>query len=71
VLGPAIALRLHSGRAASDEYVFRRIADVMAFEKWKASLPKTDFGFQLAGALGKLRYGARRTARPAEPPPSV
>jgi ubiquinone biosynthesis protein COQ9 len=59
VLAPAIAIRLASGRAAADEYVFRRIADVMAFEKWKAGLPKTDIGFQLAGALGKLRYGLK------------
>jgi ubiquinone biosynthesis protein COQ9 len=69
VLGPAIAIRLASGRDAADDYVFRRIADVMAFEKWKAGLPKTDIGFQLAGALGKLRYGVKRT--PEGPPPSV
>ena len=71
VLGPAIALRLHSGRAASDDYVFRRIADVMAFEKWKAGLPKADLGFQVAGALGKFRYGVKRAPRPDQPPPSV
>lgn len=71
VLGPAIAIRLHAGRAAADDYVFRRIADVMAFEKWKTSLPRTDIGFQLAGALGKLRYGVKPPPRPAEPPPSV
>ncbi len=71
VLGPAIAIRLASGRAAADDYVFRRIADVMAFEKWKAGLPKTDIGFQLAGALGKLRYGVKPAPRPTEPPPSV
>jgi ubiquinone biosynthesis protein COQ9 len=59
VLGPAIAIRLASGRGAADDYVFRRIADVMAFEKWKAGLPRTDLGFQLAGALGKLRYRTR------------
>ena len=59
VLGPAIAVRLHSGRSAADEYIFRRIADVMAFEKWKAGLPKTDIGFELAGALGKMRYGIK------------
>ncbi len=71
VLGPAIAIRLASGRAAADEYVLRRIADVMAFEKWKAGLPKTDLGFQLAGALGKVRYGTKRPPRPEGPPPSV
>jgi ubiquinone biosynthesis protein COQ9 len=58
-LGPAIAIRLASGRTAADEYIFRRIADVMAFEKWKAGLPKTDIGFELAGALGKVRYGVK------------
>ena len=71
VLGPALAIRLHAGRAAADDYVFRRIADVMAFEKWKAGLPKTDLGFQIAGALGKLRYGVKPPPRPSEPPPSV
>lgn len=71
VLGPAIAIRLASGRADADAYVFRRIADVMAFEKWKAGLPKTDFGFQLAGALGKVRYGVKPAARSEGPPPSV
>ena len=71
VLGPAMAIRLASGREAADDYVFRRIADVMAFEKWKAGLPKTDLGFQLAGALGKLRYGVKPPPRPAEPPPSA
>jgi ubiquinone biosynthesis protein COQ9 len=71
VLGPAIAIRLASGRAAADDYVFRRIADVMAFEKWKAGLPKTDLSFQLAGALGKVRYGVKPAPRPEGPPPSV
>jgi ubiquinone biosynthesis protein COQ9 len=71
VLGPAIAIRLASGRGAADEYVFRRIADVMAFEKWKAGLPKTDLGFQLAGALGKMRYGVKPPPRSEGPPPSV
>jgi ubiquinone biosynthesis protein COQ9 len=66
VLGPAIAIRLASGRTAADEYIFRRIADVMAFEKWKAGLPKTDLGFELAGALGKMRYGVK--PRPTQQP---
>jgi ubiquinone biosynthesis protein COQ9 len=68
VLGPAIAIRLASGRAAADDYVFRRINDVMAFEKWKAGLPKTDLGYQIAGALGKLRYGLK--PGPNNPPAS-
>ena len=57
VLGPAIAIRLASGREAADAYAAHRIADVMAFEKWKAGLPKKDFAAQLAGVLGQLRYG--------------
>jgi ubiquinone biosynthesis protein COQ9 len=57
VLGPALALRLSQGREASDHYVFRRINDVMTFEKWKAALPKAALGAQIAGALGRLRYG--------------
>jgi ubiquinone biosynthesis protein COQ9 len=71
VLGPAIAIRLASGRAPADEYIFHRIADVMAFEKWKAGLPRTDLGFQLAGALGKVRYGVKPAPRAEGPPPSV
>jgi len=63
VLGPAIAIRLASGRAAADAYVAHRINDVMAFEKWKAGLPKMDLGAELAGMLSKLRYGK------AAPPP--
>ncbi len=42
----------------------------MAFEKWKAGLPRTDLGFQLAGALGKLRYGLKRPPQ-GEPPPNA
>ena len=69
VLGPAIAIRLTSGRPAADDYVFRRIADVTRFESWKAGLPKTDLGLQLAGALGKLRYGLK--PKPDAPPPAA
>jgi ubiquinone biosynthesis protein COQ9 len=69
VLGPAIAIRLASGRDAADDYVFHRIADVMAFERWKASLPKTDLGFHLAGALGKLRYGVKPAPGASQTPP--
>jgi ubiquinone biosynthesis protein COQ9 len=57
VLGPAIALRMSSDRDAAEHYVFGRINDVMAFEKWKAALPKTGMGGRIAAALGGLRYG--------------
>jgi ubiquinone biosynthesis protein COQ9 len=64
VLGPAIALRLNTGPEAAKTYVDRRIADIMAFEKWKAGLPKTDIAAQAAGMLGKLRYGLKPKATP-------
>ena len=67
VLGPAIALRLSAGRHAAEHYVFRRIGDVMTFEKWKAGLPKVDLGFKVAGGLGKLRYGLK--PKPSQTPP--
>lgn len=59
VLTGAVAIRLQSGRAAALDFVDRRIGEVMAFEKWKAT---TKFNPQLAlhaaaAALGKLRYG--------------
>jgi ubiquinone biosynthesis protein COQ9 len=68
VLGPAIAIRLASGREAADAYVAHRIADVMAFEKWKAGLPKTDLAAQVAGALGQWRHGFKAGS---EQPPAA
>ena len=64
VLGPAIAIRLGSGRDAADAYVAHRINEVMTFEKWKAGLPKGDIAAQVAGALGQLRYGFGAGPRP-------
>jgi ubiquinone biosynthesis protein COQ9 len=58
ILGSALAVRLSSGPAAAEAYVNGRIGEVMAFEKWKAGLPKADaLAAQAAGALGKMRYG--------------
>ncbi len=62
--GPAIAIRLASGREAADAYVGRRISDVMAFERWKTGLPKTDIAAHIAGALGRVRYGFKGSAEP-------
>jgi ubiquinone biosynthesis protein COQ9 len=61
VLTGALAIRLSSGRAASLAFVDRRIDNVMAFEKWKATtrLRPSQFVSGLASALGKMRYGAR------------
>jgi len=58
ILTGAVAIRLQSGRDAAAEFTARRIENVMAFEKWKAT---TRFkpSEALAGAarfLGSLRY---------------
>jgi ubiquinone biosynthesis protein COQ9 len=57
ILSSTLAIRLSSGRAVASAYLSRRIANVMAFETWKAGLRPADLGAQLAGALGRLRYG--------------
>lgn len=59
ILTGAVAIRLQGGRAAALAFIDRRIADVMAFESWKAT---TRMRPQLAlhaaaAALGRLRYG--------------
>ena len=69
VLGPAIAIRLASGREAADAYAAHRISDVMAFEKWKAGLSKKDLAAQLAGVLGQMRYGFKTGADRDAPHP--
>lgn len=58
ILTTALAVRMSAGRAEALEYVARRIENVMAYEKWKAT---TDFRpgeyvAKAAEALGKLRY---------------
>jgi ubiquinone biosynthesis protein COQ9 len=57
VLTSVIAVRLTSGRDAARAELAARIDNVMAFEKWKAGLPRLGLGDQLAGALARLRYG--------------
>jgi len=61
ILTSALAIRLSSGRAAALSFVDRRIEDVMKFEKWKATTAfrPTDLLSNVAGALGRMRYGAR------------
>jgi ubiquinone biosynthesis protein COQ9 len=71
ILGSALMVRLSGGRAAAEAYVHSRIGEVIAFEKWKGGLPKTDFAAQAAGVLGKIRYGAGspKTSDMAASPP--
>jgi ubiquinone biosynthesis protein COQ9 len=59
ILSSAMAIRMASGRAEALAYVDRRIENVMAYEKWKAT---TDFRPSewmagVAEALGRMRYG--------------
>lgn len=58
VLTGALAIRLASGRGDALTFVDRRIDNVMAFEKWKATtkLRPEAFVTGLASALGKIRY---------------
>lgn len=58
ILASSLAIDQTQGRAAAAEHLDSRIDNVMAFEKWKAGLPKpSQFGKTLAGTLGRLRFG--------------
>ena len=57
ILISTLAIRLHSGTQAASDYLSARIDNVMAFEKWKAGVKPADFARDIAGALGRLRYG--------------
>jgi ubiquinone biosynthesis protein COQ9 len=58
ILVSATAIRLSSGKEAALAYADRRIADVMAFEAWKATtrLKPSKILDEVAGALGRMRY---------------
>jgi ubiquinone biosynthesis protein COQ9 len=62
ILTGAMAIRLSSGPAAALAFTDRRIANVMAFETWKRTtkLKPSDFMDKMAGALGRMRFGAER-----------
>jgi ubiquinone biosynthesis protein COQ9 len=58
VLTGALAMRLSSGRGEALAFVDRRIGEVMAFERWKATTALRPYAV-LAGAaaaLGRIRY---------------
>jgi ubiquinone biosynthesis protein COQ9 len=59
ILTGALAIRLASGREAAASFTDRRIENVMAFEKWKATtrFRPSDALAGFAGALGRMRYG--------------
>ena len=60
ILSGAMAIRMSSGRKAALDFTDRRIADVMAFEKWKGTsgLRPGDWLAAAAQKLGRARYGA-------------
>ena len=57
ILASGMAIALHSGRDDAVAFVDARIENVMAFEKWKAGLKPSELLRDVAGALGKMRYG--------------
>ena len=57
ILIATLAIRLQSGREAASAHLAARIDNVMAFEKWKAGVKPGDLARDIAGALGRLRYG--------------
>jgi len=57
ILIATLAIRLSAGRDAASAHLAARIDNVMAFEKWKAGIKPADLARDLAGALGRLRYG--------------
>jgi ubiquinone biosynthesis protein COQ9 len=63
VLISTLAVRLNRDREAAGRHLADRIEQVMGFETWKARLPKpSEAGEDLAGWLGRVRYGAREKA---------
>ena len=61
ILSGALALRVSAGRKAALDFVDRRIDNVMAYEKWKATGGFRPGDWLAAGAqaLGRMRYGQR------------
>ena len=57
ILIATLALRITAGQEAASEQLNARIDNVMAFEKWKAGVKPGDLARDIAGALGRLRYG--------------
>lgn len=60
ILITTLAIRLAGGIEPAEAHLDRRIAGVMAFERWKSRLKAGDVAATLAGALGRLRYGSAR-----------
>ena len=63
ILSGAMTIRMASGRKVALEFVDRRIENVMAFEKWKATTAFKPGAWlaSAAAALGRTRYGGGGT----------
>ncbi len=57
ILTSTLAIRLTGGKTEASAYLAARIGNVMTFETWKAGLKPSAIPTQLAGMLGRLRYG--------------
>ena len=57
ILVSTLGIRLAVGEAAAAVHLDQRIAGVMAFERWKATIKPAAFAADIAAALGRLRYG--------------
>ena len=59
ILSGALAIRLSSGAEAAKTFTDRRIENVMAFEKWKAttSFRPSEMVAKFAQSLGRMRFG--------------
>lgn len=64
ILSTALLTRLNQGRDAQTAQIARNIEQVMAFEKFKAKLPKKpeDLLLDLGKALGRWRFGKDEAA---------
>ncbi len=56
ILISTLAVDLASGRDSALAHLDARIANVMAFEKWKAGIKPMDLAAEMVTALGKIRY---------------
>jgi ubiquinone biosynthesis protein COQ9 len=63
ILVSALAVRLRQGEAEAEAYVDARIANVMAFEAWKAKQKPGEPLRRLVEGLGRLRYGSSVSPR--------
>lgn len=58
VLSSTLAIRLAEGAEAAAQHLDRSIDGVMNFEKLKAKFRGKDWAAEIAGALGRMRFGA-------------